>query len=311
MSDEILLEGKQFVSARRASEVSGYARDYVGQLARSGLIQAQRVGGLWYISLESLKGYQQNAEAYTPQVPQKTAQDMDATVSFDGKDYLAASRAAKLTGYNQDYIGQLARAGKVLSRQIGNRWYVERGGLLAHKAQKDALLGAVQAEAVGITRPAADLAPVEHASNSSSKHPELLTYITESMDLMPVLHKQEAESTANKIPVHVVHVPARPAVATVRGGVSIPTHRAPSAKIKRSRGIVLATRAAVALTFVIVLSYGIISLRDTSTYTLDLSPESLKSLASSQVAGAGELLEGVTSAVERLITPELNYAREE
>src|SRR3989344_2053381 len=160
MSDEVFLEGKSYVSAKRASEISGYARDYIGQLARGGLIGAQRVGGLWYVSLDSLTTYQKNADSLTHVQPQKPPQqDLDSIVSFDGKDYVSASKAAKLTSYNQDYVGQLARAGKILSRQIGNRWYVERAGLLAHKSQKDALLGAVQAEAVGLLRsgPSRDL----------------------------------------------------------------------------------------------------------------------------------------------------------
>ncbi len=71
MSDAISLEGKEYISSKRASELSGYAQDYIGQLARKGLIHAQRVGGLWYISMASLVGYKTKADDYVPQQPER------------------------------------------------------------------------------------------------------------------------------------------------------------------------------------------------------------------------------------------------
>lgn len=61
MSSEIKVEGDQYVLSKRASKLSGYTQDYIGQLARGGYISAKRVGGLWYISMESLIGYKENA----------------------------------------------------------------------------------------------------------------------------------------------------------------------------------------------------------------------------------------------------------
>jgi hypothetical protein len=51
MSDEMVIEGKTYISSKRAAQVSGYAQDYIGQLARGGAIDAQRVGGLWFVNL--------------------------------------------------------------------------------------------------------------------------------------------------------------------------------------------------------------------------------------------------------------------
>src|SRR3989344_3657610 len=71
MSDAMWLEGKEYISSKRASQLSGYAQDYIGQLARKGLIDAQRVGGLWFISMASLSEYKSHADAYVPQLPAK------------------------------------------------------------------------------------------------------------------------------------------------------------------------------------------------------------------------------------------------
>lgn len=50
--DEILIEGKKYVSSKQAAKMTGYAKDYVGQLCREGRVPARLVGRGWYV-LES------------------------------------------------------------------------------------------------------------------------------------------------------------------------------------------------------------------------------------------------------------------
>lgn len=154
MAQEINLGGTIYISSKRAAEITGYTQDYVGQLARGGNILAQRVSGLWYVVEESLRNYKVKADEFkpTPPAPIRRESHMDSTVSFDGMDYVSAQRAAELTGYHPDYVGQLARNGKVLSRQVGNRWFVNREEVVEHKRHNDALLAAVQADSVGLMK---------------------------------------------------------------------------------------------------------------------------------------------------------------
>jgi hypothetical protein len=181
MSDTLTVGDENLISSKRASELSGYAQDYIGQLARKGFIQAKRIGGLWYVSLDSLNAYKTSSDSYTPRPPQamSSSSENDSIISLDGRDYLSAARAAKVTGYTADYVGQLARSGKILSRQVGNRWYVERNSIESHKEEKDALLGAVQAQAVGIS-PQKE----EKRLPSLSSEP-FFQYRTEGRDLIP------------------------------------------------------------------------------------------------------------------------------
>ncbi len=51
----LYLEGKKFVSSKEASELSGYSRDYIGQLVRDKRIDATMVGRSWFVSLPSLE----------------------------------------------------------------------------------------------------------------------------------------------------------------------------------------------------------------------------------------------------------------
>jgi len=52
--DELEIGGKIYISSKRASELTGYAKDYVGQLARGGKIDARRVGRAWYVLKNAL-----------------------------------------------------------------------------------------------------------------------------------------------------------------------------------------------------------------------------------------------------------------
>jgi len=52
--NELLIKGKKYISSKRASELTGYAKDYIGQLVRMGKLPAQRVGRSWYVEEGSL-----------------------------------------------------------------------------------------------------------------------------------------------------------------------------------------------------------------------------------------------------------------
>lgn len=62
MKDSLIFEHKKYISAKRASELVGYTRDYVGQLSREGKIDSRMVGRSWFISEESILSHKaQNA----------------------------------------------------------------------------------------------------------------------------------------------------------------------------------------------------------------------------------------------------------
>lgn len=313
MSEEILLGGKTYVSSKRAARECGYAQDYVGQLARSGVIDAQRVGGLWYVSMESLQGYKQNADMHAPKPPAASSHgpELDTIVSFDGKDYISASRASKITGYNPDYVGQLARGGKVLSRQIGNRWYVERDGLLSHKAQKDSMLARVQAESVGLTIQAS-------APSLAVKQPEgpYFTYIREDDHLMPVLNKPETlveQPRMSRVssPVEIsTRVPIRVVKRTVKRAAPA-TVQTPRSVRRAGMTMSKAAKAVGVLTVVVVLSYGFSTMKSDSIYAFVPNLENaIGTSADSMTASVSQVFAALIEMIEKIVSPALEYSRE-
>lgn len=151
MAHELIIDGALYISAQRAAEIAGYTRDYVGQLARSEKIKAQRVGNRWFIRKDSLAEHKAlSGDSSEPMHQTHAMIKEDNTVGLHGKTYVPSSKAASELGYHHDYVAQLARGGTISAQNINNRWYVDIEALKYHKREKDALLAKVQATAVGL-----------------------------------------------------------------------------------------------------------------------------------------------------------------
>lgn len=320
MSDAMWIQGKEYISSKRASELSGYAQDYIGQLARKGLIDAQRVGGLWFISMTSLSEYKSHADTYVRQLPEKKeTPEVDSLISFDGKDHISASRAAKITGYHPDYVGQLARSGAIISRQVGNRWYIDREGILAHKQAKDKLLGAVQAQSVGIAR--SNISGGEDATHTRYNGPgPFLTYTRDDRELLPTLVKsqpvsrlEEESDEYNNAQEHTV--PIRKIRAYIpdnnqrQGGYEVHARGKVRTHGKTINYGTFRTLAAAALTIVIVLSFGFMTLKNSSVYTTTTNPSGEVVRTNMLAGGAAAAFEWVSKFVQNFFVKELIYKR--
>lgn len=74
-------------------------------------------------------------------------------ITIDGNRFISVKRAAGLSEYTADYIGQLCRGGKLEATRIGRNWYVEEASLISHKqsqidgtADEDAVEKAISPE---------------------------------------------------------------------------------------------------------------------------------------------------------------------
>lgn len=316
----MLFEGKEYISSKRASELSDYAQDYIGQLARKGLIDARRVGGLWYILISSLEAYKENASNFSPQQPVHVQPvDVESLVSFDGRDHISAARAAEITGYHQDYVGQLARAGAIISRQVGNRWYVDRQAILSHKKEKDSLLGAVQAQSVGITR--GDTLSAKDASGDSyAGAGPFFTYTSDTGDLLPIRNKAEPIQAPKEIPtnVHADRGFDEKYVVPIRITPKEILQHTRRVKYVKSKGAThgktiyygtIGKMAAAALTIVIVLSFGFATLKNSSIYGTNGKPGESVLQRNVFTASAAEAIRQVGNFLGNLFVTELVYKR--
>lgn len=64
--NEITIGDKIYVSSKRAAEITGYAKDYVGQLCREGHVDAKMVGRSWYVYEPSIRAHRFGEAAEEP-----------------------------------------------------------------------------------------------------------------------------------------------------------------------------------------------------------------------------------------------------
>lgn len=55
--DELTIDERKYISSKRAALITGYAKDYVGQLCRGGYVPARRVGRNWYVLESAIKDH--------------------------------------------------------------------------------------------------------------------------------------------------------------------------------------------------------------------------------------------------------------
>jgi len=56
-----------------------------------------------------------------------------------GEEWLTTEDAARVSGYSQAYMRQLAQRGEVTAIKAGRDWLLERGALLEYKQRMEAL----------------------------------------------------------------------------------------------------------------------------------------------------------------------------
>lgn len=84
--DELTIDDKKYISTKRAAQITGYAKDYVGQLCREGYVEAKRIGRGWYVLESGIKdhrfGGEQHGEVAVkhPNPAEQVQRDVDAAV---------------------------------------------------------------------------------------------------------------------------------------------------------------------------------------------------------------------------------------
>lgn len=93
--DELIIDGQVYVPSRRAAEITGYAKDYIGQLCREGRVEAKLVGRSWYVLETSLREHRFGSEdsVVVPEAagnaPLDLVKESQATDTWESPSYTA------------------------------------------------------------------------------------------------------------------------------------------------------------------------------------------------------------------------------
>jgi len=81
MTTELYFDQKKYISVKDASLLTGYTRDYIGQLSRSAKIESKKIGDLWYVSEESVLRYRPNTSHFLEEVSKSSETTLETTTS--------------------------------------------------------------------------------------------------------------------------------------------------------------------------------------------------------------------------------------
>lgn len=81
--DELVIGDKTYISSKRAAAITGYAKDYIGQLCREGRVEAKLVGRSWYVYEPSLKKhrFKEEGAAIEEVTPVENKEEAPAEIS--------------------------------------------------------------------------------------------------------------------------------------------------------------------------------------------------------------------------------------
>lgn len=88
--DEIFIEEKKYISSKRAANMTGYAKDYIGQLCREGRVPARLVGRSWYVLETAIQDHRFGNQK-TEQEKQETASVLASPSVWEAPRYEASS----------------------------------------------------------------------------------------------------------------------------------------------------------------------------------------------------------------------------
>ncbi len=111
-------------------------------------------------------------------------------LNIEGKNYISSKRAAALTGYAKDYVGQLCREGRVEARLVGRSWYVYEPSIRKHRFE-----GGEGVSVVEVSEKEENLKAVPSEITNKEAVFESPTYVVEDVPEIPLITEKEPEPT--------------------------------------------------------------------------------------------------------------------
>ena len=103
MNSPIFSDGKEYISASRASKKIGYASDYIGQLCRAKKIPGRLIGRTWYIDFTALLEYKESRKSgkkgKTGDGSTQTSEIKKIVLSYDQEKFLLLPPLSKKKRY--------------------------------------------------------------------------------------------------------------------------------------------------------------------------------------------------------------------
>ncbi|OHB07649.1 MAG: hypothetical protein A2W64_00380 [Candidatus Zambryskibacteria bacterium RIFCSPLOWO2_02_39_10] len=74
MNQDLFFDNKKYISVKEASSLTGYSKDYIGQLCRGNKVDSKRIGRVWYVTHDSILSHK-NSGAKIEQVAEPSLKE--------------------------------------------------------------------------------------------------------------------------------------------------------------------------------------------------------------------------------------------
>lgn len=90
--DELIIEEKKYISSKQAAKITGYAKDYIGQLCREGRVPARLVGRSWYVLETAIQDHRFGAtDVHSEEKAHATATEPRVSSTWEPPHYEASA----------------------------------------------------------------------------------------------------------------------------------------------------------------------------------------------------------------------------
>jgi excisionase family DNA binding protein len=133
-----MYDGRPVLSTSEASARSGLTREYISYLLQTGRIEGAKPGGHdWMVYEDSLLAYlaQPRSRGKKGERGPRKKREIRHTEQGD-RVLLSTAEASAVSGYRQDSLLRLLRAGRIEGERSGRTWLIYEDSLLAYRQRK-------------------------------------------------------------------------------------------------------------------------------------------------------------------------------
>jgi len=130
--------GRSVLTTAEASAKSGLTREYISRLLQTGRIEGTKPwGSQWMVYEDSLAAFLAQPRTPGREGPRGPRKKRELRHTEQGERVLlSTAEASAISGYRQDSLLRLLRAGRIEGEREGRTWLIYEDSLLAYKQRK-------------------------------------------------------------------------------------------------------------------------------------------------------------------------------
>lgn len=201
--DEITIGDKTYVSSKQAAKITGYAKDYVGQLCREGRVEARLVGRNWYVLDSAIREHRFGKEEEVEPTSVLPEPAVDRVSTWQKPQYITETPVLvpEFTNKPSETVGSPAIADM---QSAWREWFDEKKlpqATLPDGSEdfKDEYLPVIIPEAS--LEPVLEVPEAPRVEVSNQEEMVVISRIRHP-ESEPIAHTQETESQEEKVELH-------------------------------------------------------------------------------------------------------------